>query len=73
MPHMHANLGYDEAKTKGDGKMNKKVLERAKVLDKKLSLPAGAAITMSLGEQHICTRLNLIVSLLTLLLDEVDK
>jgi hypothetical protein len=53
--------------------MNKKVLDRAKLLDEKLALPAGAAITMSMGEQHICTRLNLIVSLLTLLIDEVDE
>jgi hypothetical protein len=48
-----------------------KVFHRAKLLDKQLALPAGSSIMMSLGEQQICTRLNLVVSLLTLILDEV--
>lgn len=53
--------------------MRDKILNRAKILDKKLEIPAGARICMTMGEQHICTRLNLIVNLLTLLLDEVSE
>ena len=48
-----------------------KLFYRAKLLDKQLALPAGSGIMMSMGEQQICTRLNLLVSLLTLILDEV--
>ena len=54
-------------------KIDDRVLKRAKQLDKTLSLSAGSQIMMSTGEQHICVRLNLIVSLMTLLLDDLGE
>lgn len=54
-------------------KFDKRILNRAKQLDKSLSLSATNQIMMSTGEQMIVSRLNLLVSLMTLLLDDLGE
>jgi len=51
-------------------KMNEKIIDRMKTLDAQLKLGPGHAILMSQGEIAIIHRLNLMVGLMTLMIDE---